>query len=68
MKNYLQKAQLFIELRKIFRGNLNKAISLREIHVTFKVTSTSVNEIVSFRFSRNIFFIKQIDHKSEPAE
>ena len=32
-------------LREIFRGNLNEAISLIEIEVTFKVISISAIEI-----------------------
>ena len=36
--------------REIFRGNLNEAISLFEIDVTFQMTSISANKIASFRF------------------
>ena len=42
-------------LRKIFLGNLTGVISLVEIDVIFKVKSISANEIVSFRFPREIF-------------
>ena len=41
-------------LREIFRGDLNEAISLFEIDVTFKVVSSSANQIASFRFPRYI--------------
>ena len=42
-------------LRKIFRENLNEAMLLVEIDVTFKVTSISANETASFRFPLKIF-------------
>ena len=35
-------------LRKIFRENLNEAISLAKIDVTLKVTSVSTNILFSF--------------------
>ena len=41
-------------LQKILHGNLNVAITLTEIDVTFKVSSTSANEIPSFRFPQKI--------------
>ena len=36
--------------RKIFRGNLDEAISLSQIDVSLKGTSVWTNEITSFRF------------------
>ena len=52
-------------LRKIFRGNLNEAISLTETDVTFKVTSVSTNEIVPFRSQRKTFLKRQLTLKSK---
>ena len=37
-------------LRKIFLGNLNEAISLVKIDVTFTMLSISANKIASFTF------------------
>ena len=42
-------------LRKIFRKNLNEAISLAEIAVTLYLMSISTTGIASFRFLRKIF-------------
>ena len=48
-------------LREIFHANLNTAIPLPEIYVTFKVMSISTIEIASFRFPRN-FDITNVSH------
>ena len=39
----------------ILRGNLNEAISLLKIDVTFRLTSILANEIASSRFPWKIF-------------
>ena len=39
-------------LRKIFRSNLNKEISLAEIDVILKLTSISINKIALFQYPR----------------
>ena len=49
-------------LRKIFRRNLNEAVSLAEIDETLKVTSMSINEIASFRFPRKIFLKRKVTY------
>ena len=48
-------------LKKIFCANLNTAIPLPEMYVTFKVISVSTIEIASFRFPRN-FNITNVSH------
>ena len=49
-------------LRKIFRENLNEAISLAKIDVTLKVTSVSTN--ISFSFPPNIFRKRKLTFKN----
>ena len=41
------------QLRKIFRGNLNQAISSAEIDIMLKLISISTNKIALFQFQRN---------------
>ena len=47
-------------LQKIFRGNLNEAISLAEIDVTLKETYILTNEIPSVRFPSKIFLKRKL--------
>ena len=56
---YVSKSQ-YLQLRKVFLGNLNEPIALVKFDITFKVLSFSANEIASLTFLQNIFLKRKL--------
>ena len=52
---YVSKSQ-YLQIRKVFLGNLNEPIALVELDITFKVLSFSANEIASLKFKLLDFY------------